>query len=329
MLLIKEIFFKNIFIKSFIQKTRYKASITVEASLAFSLTLFALFLCLGPMFIIKTNKDMMLLIDNQSKMVSYYEMLKQNFEENKENVDYSKLSNDSLNDEIYVNDEETKNKDTFFSNITESLFNLFNYEMIFIKTKNKYNDDNNNAYNNLHMILPYNFDVFNDETKIIKYDLYAFFKLPFNLFNVNDVNQRFVNLRRAFVGVDGDRYNEVVSESDKSDKVYLARNHIYSHIYHEDRYCTYLEKKTTQITYNDLNTKKTETGNKYLPCDYCMKNIHLSNDSNIYITKYGDKYHYLEKCPMMTAIVSESSIDEAIEKGLTACSKCRREQNDN
>lgn len=305
-----------------------KASITVEASLSFSLVLFVLFLILGPIFILQTSKEIIMSVDNQSKNISYYQMLKENI--NNENVDYKKLNNDSLNDQIYVSEAETNDNDTFFNVITESLSNLCNYGLLYATIKNNINQlrNDNNPFDNLSLILPYDIDVYDEKTKNIKFDFITWFKLPYNLFNIADINQRFVSYRRAFVGVDGDRYENTTDAIEDSDKVYIARNHINSHIYHLDRYCTYLQKNTTKISFGNLSNYKNDNAESYFACEYCLKNVHLSNSSYIYITHYGDKYHYLEDCPKMTAIVTEITIDEAKERGLNACSKCLKSNDD-
>ena len=306
----------------------YRASITVEASLSFSLVLFVLFLVLWPIFILQTSKEIILTVDNQSKIISYYQMLKENL--SNENTDYTKLINDSLNDQIYVNEAEVRDQDTFSNVITESLFNLSNYGLLYATIKNNINktNDNKNAFDNLRLILPYELDVYDDKTKNIKFDFISWFQLPFNLFSIPDLDQRFVSFRRAFVGVEGDRYEAENDETDNSDKVYIARNYINSYIYHLDRYCTYLQKNTTKIAYSDLSSHTNEDGDNYISCEYCCRDIHLSDNSNIYVTRYGDKYHYLEKCPKMTAIVTEITIDDAKERGLNACAKCMRNIDD-
>lgn len=300
------------------------ASITVEAALSFSLVLFILFLTLGPIFILKSSEEIILATDNQSKQISYYEMLKENLDN--DNTDYKRLANNELNDEIYVNNVEVENDDIFSNVIYESLVNLCNYRLLYSNIKHNLNKNNNeyNAYDNISLLLPYDIDVYDEKTKIIKYDFFTWFKLPYNLFGINDLNQRFVSFRRAFVGVDGDRYGDDNESENNSDKVYIANNYIYSQVYHVDRYCTYLEKHTTQITFGSLSDNVNNNGENYTACEYCIKNNHLSDNSKIYITQYGDKYHYLERCPKMTAIVKEITIDEANERGLRACSKCSK-----
>lgn len=300
------------------------ASITVEAALSFSLVLFILFLTLGPIFILKSSEEIILATDNQSKLISYYEMLKENLDS--DNTDYKRLANNELNDEIYVNDAEVENKDVFSNVIFESLVNLCNYELLYANIKHNLNENQNdyNAFDNLSILLPYDIDVYDEKTKIIKYDFFTWFKLPYNLFGINDINQRFVSLRRVFVGVDGDRYGENIEPEADSDKVFITKNHIYSHIYHVDRYCTYLEKHTTQITFSSLSENENHNGDQYTACDYCLRNTLLSDNSKIYITQYGDRYHYLERCPKMTAIVKEITLDEANERGMRACAKCSR-----
>ena len=308
------------------EQERLTASITVEAALSFSLVLFILFLTLGPLFILKSSEEIILATDNQSKLISYYEMLKENLDN--DNTDYKRLANNELNDEIYVNDTEVDSKDVFSNVIYESLINLCNYELLYVNIKNNLNENQkeDNVFDNISLLLPYDIDVYDEKNKNIKYDFVTWFKLPFNLFGINDLNQRFISLRRAFVGVDGDRYEQYIETGNDNGKVYIAKNNVFSNIYHIDRYCSYLEKSTIQITFSSLLNKDNYNGKKYTACDYCLRNIHLSASSKIFITQYGDKYHYLERCPKMTAIVKEITIDEANERGMRACSKCSKNE---
>ena len=55
---------------------KLKGSITVEAAFSFTLTVFVLFLMLGPLLIIKTNSDVLITLNNASKVRCNYEMIK-------------------------------------------------------------------------------------------------------------------------------------------------------------------------------------------------------------------------------------------------------------
>ena len=57
-------------------RTKLNGSITVEASFSFTLTVFILFLMLGPLLIIKTTSDILIKINDASKVRCNYEIVK-------------------------------------------------------------------------------------------------------------------------------------------------------------------------------------------------------------------------------------------------------------
>ena len=72
------------------------------------------------------------------------------------------------------------------------------------------NIDKKNAYSNNDLIIPNDMKVYDENTGMIKYDLTVFFKLPFDFFNLPDLYQRFVSNKRAFIGIDGNRFEIII-----------------------------------------------------------------------------------------------------------------------
>ena len=297
---------------------RIKCSITVEASLIFPIVICILFLLLGPLSIIYTSSNIMILLDKQSKNISYYEMLKENIDSNDDKLELDKLNNTELNKEIEMTTDPNEKKNY----ILESIENLTNYGLIIYNLMRDY--DNNNIFNNIRLIIPKKEDIFDDNTKMITEDIYVYFKLPLNLFFVEDICQRFVNERRAFVGIYGDRYQTIDIQRDL-ELVYIAYNHIYSNVYHIKKECTYLIKNVQRININNITNYKNDAGSNYDKCIYCYKHYNGSDVKDVYITKYGIYYHIKNNCPKMTAYTKAITKDEANELELRICEKCRKE----
>ena len=72
------------------------------------------------------------------------------------------------------------------------------------------NIDKKNAYSNNDLIIPNYMKVYDENTGMIKYDLTVFFKLSFDFFNLPDLYQRFVSNKRAFIGIDGNRFEIII-----------------------------------------------------------------------------------------------------------------------
>lgn len=298
---------------------KYKCSITVEASLIFPLVICILFLLLGPLCIVYTSSNIIISIDNQSKRISYYQMLKENIEKYDDNLLLDKLNNTELNNEV-----EMINSDDKEDFVLESIENLTNYGLIIYELMKNY--DNNNIFNNIKYILPRRENIYDVNSKMITEDIYVHFKLPLNILYLNGVYQRFVNERRAFVGTDGDRYKDIEEEVTDEDLVYIAYNHIYSNVYHSKKSCTYLIKNLEKVNVINISDYKNDSGANYEKCNYCYR-YYNTNANIVYITKYGECYHIEENCPRLTAYTKSINKTEADELGLRICEKCKREEN--
>ena len=283
---------------------KYNCSITIEASLSFSIALFVLFLILGPLFVLESSVYIMNKLNETSKYMSYYQMVEKNINNFNDRTDVKNLTNDGI--ENLELDKNLNNKD-----IKDSIKNLTNYGIIIADLLSK-NIDKNNAYSNISMILPNNTDVYDEDKGIIKYDLNIFFKLPLNLFKIPDLYQRFVSVRRAFIGIDGNRF---INDQGliENEEIYVSNNFLRSHVYHNKLNCNRLKKNTTRVSYHNIKNYKNDDNDDYIKCNYCFKNVQLESNTYVYITTYGIRFHSYDSCPLMTAyinIVPKSYIEE-------------------
>lgn len=298
---------------------KYKFSITVEASLSFSIVIFVLILILGPLFVIESSIRIINKIENDSRNLSYYQMIKKNLDDENKIITFDNLNNDNLN-----NNESSFNEDIDENNVNDSIKNLISIGVTISKILNQ-NIDKNNAYSNIDIIIPNNTNVYDENTGMIKYDLTIFFKLPFNLFNAPNLYQRFVSNKRAFIGVDGNRFvdNNGISNLDE---IYVSNNFMVSKVYHNNITCNRLVKRTEAVSYHDIDNYKNDNNQKYNKCNYCFNDINISSNTLVYITTYGNKYHSYESCPLMTAYISIVPSSYIEEYGLRLCEICNRKE---
>lgn len=281
---------------------KLKGSITVEAAFSFTLIVFVLFLMLGPLLIIKTSSDFMIELNELSKARCTYETIKYG---TKDSVIYQKV-------EDWINQNETLSHDI------ERFEDIANYGLMLFNFSNKY-DESHSEYNNIKFMYDLNMDTYDAETGIVNFDYLVLFSLPYNVFNVEGVHKRIVSNRRAFIGADGNRFGE---KKDAEDVVYIANNFTNSGVYHTDINCTFLIKKTIHFNYSDLSSYRNSNNKKYTKCTYCFNTVNIDSNTVCYATKYGDRFHSYDLCPMMTAYVTKIPIDEISSYNIRPCSRC-------
>lgn len=108
---------------------------------------------------------------------------------------------------------------------------------------------------------------------------------------------------------------EVFSESDNEDIVYVTETGV---VYHLDYQCTYLEPSVRSVSIENVESLRNESGGKYYQCPLCV-NKNKSYEM-IYITDYGYRYHGEASCSGIKRTVYAVPISEV--KGKVACSKC-------
>ena len=112
----------------------------------------------------------------------------------------------------------------------------------------------------------------------------------------------------------GQTSGEDFADTDGSkERVYITAQ---GTVYHKSRQCTYLNPSIRQITQEQLDTARNSSGAKYYLCERCGKR----SGSGIYITDYGEKYHYDKNCSGLKRSIFSVPLSEVQDKG--ACSKC-------
>ncbi|MBO4324225.1 MAG: hypothetical protein J5845_02330 [Lachnospiraceae bacterium] len=104
-------------------------------------------------------------------------------------------------------------------------------------------------------------------------------------------------------------------DGDEESGVYVADN---GTVFHRSQDCTYLKITVRPVSEEQLPKERNSSGGKYYPCEYCGD----APGSVYYIAEYGDRYHKTVSCRSLRRSVTEITEEEALEKGLHACSKC-------
>lgn len=115
--------------------------------------------------------------------------------------------------------------------------------------------------------------------------------------------------RRLWIGTE-----EIWEEAEPI--VYVTTN---GTVYHTNLECSYLKRNIETVSYADLKSERNESGGKYYPCELCSKG---SLGAFVFITKYGDRYHYRATCPGLTRGIRSILLSQV--DGLPQCSKCKQ-----
>lgn len=94
----------------------------------------------------------------------------------------------------------------------------------------------------------------------------------------------------------------------------------YGEVYHLHRSCAYLDLSIQRVTYAELQNLRNQNGEVYGVCEKCGKQNNKLG--SVYITDYGDCYHYVLACSGLKRTIYQKQLSEI--GGLPACSKCVR-----
>ena len=103
---------------------------------------------------------------------------------------------------------------------------------------------------------------------------------------------------------------------DEKKVVYVAEN---GTVYHRISDCTYLKPRIERIGKEEVSARRNASGAKYYACEVCGAE---TSGSSVYITRYGTRYHTTISCRELLRTFTEMTEEEALAKGLHACSKC-------
>lgn len=122
------------------------------------------------------------------------------------------------------------------------------------------------------------------------------------------VTQRCV--RRAWTGKDK-------GTETQEEMVYITDT---GKVYHTFIDCKYLKPSLTTISYDMVGEYRNESGAKYYPCDKCTIGRPDEMVTVVYITDYGNRYHFGITCSALTRNIR--SVKRSEVTGMPLCSKC-------
>lgn len=140
---------------------------------------------------------------------------------------------------------------------------------------------------------------------------------PFSIMGLGNFHFRQRVHTRAFTGVD--RRSKDNTQGDII--VYITET---GRVYHRKLTCTYLKLSISQVVYGDLPFLRNSSGGKYKACEKCCKEKKAGNQTLVWITNYGDRYHTSNACSGLKRSVREIRLSEVGSR--TPCSKCGQEE---
>lgn len=88
-------------------------------------------------------------------------------------------------------------------------------------------------------------------------------------------------------------------------------------VYHTNMDCSYLKRTIRSVSYESIRTERNESGGKYYDCEFCTKGI---MGAVVYITNYGDRYHFRTTCPGLSRGIRSLPLSQV--NNLPQCKKC-------
>lgn len=150
--------------------------------------------------------------------------------------------------------------------------------------------------------------------------------LPLGPFRLDAQRMSSVVSRRKWTGADGgrgrSRYGDEKTEDgfetdDEGNRiVYVGKG---STRYHKDRHCHYIDNVMTAVPGETVEDLRNTSGGRYHPCPSCD----AAARGTVYIFEDGTAYHSSEECKAINAYVSACRLSEV--EHLGPCSYCSRE----
>jgi hypothetical protein len=118
---------------------------------------------------------------------------------------------------------------------------------------------------------------------------------------------------RAWTGYDVGQVQQ--DQTDVKELVaYVAEN---GTVWHKTKDCTYLSLSVRSASYPEKTFLRNKNGQIYIPCELCTN---ATTPSIIYLTDYGNKFHYVRNCPGLKRTVYSIPLSEAYQ--YRPCSRC-------
>lgn len=91
-------------------------------------------------------------------------------------------------------------------------------------------------------------------------------------------------------------------------------------VYHKDKNCVYLTNRMQKVQLRDMDSKRSNSGEIYYPCDRCGGVGELFPEREVYYSQEGARYHTSLHCPVIVRKITELNINEVKDK--RECTKC-------
>lgn len=151
---------------------------------------------------------------------------------------------------------------------------------------------------------------------VLRYDI----KLPLQFLHMKDIPVLQRVRLRGWIGHKVALKSGTPDSSDQTEGderiVYITET---GTVYHYYRDCSHLDLSVHEVNINQIHTLRNEGGGKYTPCDLCKDSV-FEETQSVYITDYGDRYHYSLTCSGLKRTIITISISQVGDRSL--CSRC-------
>ena len=115
---------------------------------------------------------------------------------------------------------------------------------------------------------------------------------------------------------DEDKPEEEKEEEEEEEYVLITET---GKCYHYDYSCPALNIRPTAVAFKDVGAKRNDNGAKYYPCEFCALN--KGEAVTCYITPEGDRYHFDGTCQGLKRTISKVKISEVGKR--RECKRCQ------
>lgn len=135
-------------------------------------------------------------------------------------------------------------------------------------------------------------------------------EIPIAMFRIPILPKEETIRVKGWTGKEGQAVGSVGNEI-----VYVTE---YGIVYHSDPNCGYLDLSVKEADEKEIKELRNKNGEKYKECHACKDSSR--NSSEVYVTEYGNKYHYSLECSKIKRNMYAVPIEDVY--GLGGCSKC-------
>ena len=260
-----------------------RASLTIEAALAFPLFLFAAALLLLPFRVLEVNRKMQDICEQVCEDVCQYA--------------YS-----ASRDAEELDPEKNPRDQAIYTGISAGL-GAYAAE----KARKEADDSRIGVINFMDSSCM-------TDGETVKVSLTYYYKLPFSVLGLGTLHQNVISSRRAWIGKKRTK-TAASGENGQETMVYVGKN---STRYHLTATCHYLSNDLTAVLLSEIDTLRNKSGGKYHPCATCARET--GGVLQVYVMPNGSSYHTEENCRSIISYVKQVPLSEV--ESLGVCSYC-------